>query len=126
MSQPEIAFRLERHEALPSTEALVRDRAWSGRRLRKAPSVYVDLAMRSPRQLDRAWAARLRENHSSRKRRALMPMLDAPGGYPPCRVRCTSFISVISVMTIACVPLRSNEIPFTRTYLPTNGISFCL
>ena len=50
-----------------------------------------------------------------------------PGtGYSPSNVTCTSFTSLISVMTIACVPLRSNTIPLTRTYLPTKGISFCL
>jgi hypothetical protein len=38
--------------------------------------------------------------------------------YPPSRVRCTPFISVISVMTITWVPFRSNEIPFTCTYRP--------
>jgi hypothetical protein len=46
-------------------------------------------------------------------------------GYSPSNVTCTSFISAISVMTIARVPLRSNTIPFARTYLPTKGISFC-
>lgn len=46
--------------------------------------------------------------------------------YSSSNVTWTSFISVMSVMTIACVPLRSNTIPFTRTYLPTKGISFCL
>ncbi len=44
--------------------------------------------------------------------------------YSPSNVKCTSFISVISVMTIARVPLRSNTIPVARTYLPTKGISF--
>ena len=46
--------------------------------------------------------------------------------YSPSNVTCTSFISAIFVMTIACIPLRSNTIPSTRTYLPTKGISFCL
>jgi len=46
-------------------------------------------------------------------------------GYSRSNVTCTSFISAISVMTIARVPLRSNTIPFARTYLPTKGISFC-
>jgi hypothetical protein len=45
--------------------------------------------------------------------------------YSSSTVTCTSFISVISVMTIARVPLRSNTIPLARTYFPTNGISFC-
>lgn len=44
--------------------------------------------------------------------------------YSSSSVTCTSFISVISVMTIARVPLRSNTIPFARTYLPKKGFSF--
>jgi hypothetical protein len=40
-------------------------------------------------------------------------------------VKWTSFISLISVITIACVPVRSNTVPLARTYLPTNGISCC-
>ena len=40
-------------------------------------------------------------------------------------VKRTSFISLISVITIACVPVRSKTIPLARTYLPTNGINFC-
>jgi hypothetical protein len=39
--------------------------------------------------------------------------------HSPTNVTCTSFISVISVMTMACVPWRSNTIPVARTYLPT-------
>jgi len=35
-----------------------------------------------------------------------------------------SLHSLISVMTIAYVPFRSNEIPFTCTYSPTKGINF--
>ena len=40
-------------------------------------------------------------------------------------VKWISFISLISVITIACVPVRSNTVPLARTYLPTNGVSSC-
>lgn len=43
--------------------------------------------------------------------------------YCPSITNWISFISLISVMTIACVPVRSNTVPLARTYLPTNGIS---
>ena len=45
--------------------------------------------------------------------------------YPSSSFTVTSFISLISLITIACVPVRSNTIPLARTYLPTNGISTC-
>lgn len=45
--------------------------------------------------------------------------------YPSSSFTVTSFISLISVITMACVPVRSNTIPVARTYLPTNGMSTC-
>ena len=45
--------------------------------------------------------------------------------YPSSSFTVTSFISLISVITMAWVPLRSNTIPVARTYLPTNGMSTC-
>jgi hypothetical protein len=78
----------------------------------------------------------LRSFATLRVRRAICPSLSESGGrdqhsdfsfaadYSSSSVTCTSFISVISMMTIARVPLRSNTIPFARTYLPKKGISF--
>lgn len=44
-------------------------------------------------------------------------------GYPSSSLTMTSFISLISVITMARVPARSKTIPVARTYLPTKGMS---
>jgi hypothetical protein len=53
------------------------------------------------------------------------PKFSVSLSYCPSSVKWISFISLISVITMACVPFRSNTVPLARTYLPTNGISFC-
>lgn len=48
----------------------------------------------------------------------------AADDHSPSRDRCTPSSSLISAITIARVPLRSNTVPLARTYFPTKGISF--